>query len=282
VNPSKGLPVVFLLIVITSQLQAQNDSLFLWKNDVPGESKPKSPPLLATIDDGSIRVVEITNPFVAVFLPKASNKNGKSIIVCPGGGYVRLAAHKEGYTIANWLTELGYTVFVLQYRVPNKRDGTLHDLQRALRVVRANAKTYGLDAAKVGAMGFSAGAHVVARAALSETIPPYPTQDDADHESARPNCMILIYPAYLDGGSNRSLSPDLKATAGIVDTFIFQTMDDTYVHSSFALATALQDSKANVELHILPKGGHGYGMSPGNDAAETWPKLLQHWLKEHL
>lgn len=280
-HSSKSLLLVFL-VVITNKLQAQKDSVYLWTNDVPGESKSKSSPISATLDDGSIRVVEITNPFLAVFLPKASNKNGKSIIVCPGGGYVRLAVHKEGYTIANWLTELGYTVFVLQYRVPNKRDGARHDLQRALRLVRANAKTYGLDAAKVGAMGFSAGAHVVARTALTDTIPLYPTQDNADQGSARPDCMILIYPAYLDGGANRSLSPDLKATAETVDTFIFQTMDDSYVHSSFALATALRDAKANVELHLPPKGGHGYGMTPGNDAAETWPKLLEQWLKKHL
>jgi acetyl esterase/lipase len=282
VYSSKSLLLLFLGVIVTNQLLAQNDSVYLWTNEVPGEIKPKSSPVLATVDDGGIRVVEITNPFLAVFLPKASNKNGKSIIVCPGGGYVRLAVHKEGYTIANWLTELGYTVFVLQYRVPNKRDGALHDLQRALRLIRANAKTYGLDAAKVGAMGFSAGAHVVARTALTETIPPYPTQDGADHESARPACMVLIYPAYLDGGPDKTLSPDLKASGAAVPTFIFQTMDDAYVHSSFALVTALHDAKANVELHLLPKGGHGYGMTVGNDAAETWPNLLQHWLKEHL
>jgi acetyl esterase/lipase len=282
VYSSKSLLLLFLGVIVTNQLLAQNDSVYLWTNEVPGEIKPKSSPVLATVDDGGIRVVEITNPFLAVFLPKASNKNGKSIIVCPGGGYVRLAVHKEGYTIANWLTELGYTVFVLQYRVPNKRDGALHDLQRALRLIRANAKTYGLDAARVGAMGFSAGAHVVARASLSETIPQYPIQDGADRESARPDCMVLIYPAYLDGGPDKTLSPDLKASGAAVPTFIFQTRDDTYVHSSFALATALHDVKANVELHLLPKGGHGYGMTAGNDAAETWPNLLHHWLKEHL
>jgi acetyl esterase/lipase len=274
--------VLALLLAATDYLLAQTDSIYLWTNEVPGESKLKSSPVLTRLDDTSIRVIEVTNPFLAVFLPNASHKNGKSIIVCPGGGYIRLAVHKEGYTIANWLTGLGYTVFVLQYRVPNKRDGALHDFQRALRLVRANAKKYGLDPTKVGAIGFSAGAHVVARAALTETIPPYPIQDSGEHESARPDRMILIYPAYLDGGSNQSLSPDLKASAKTVDTFIFQTMDDTHVNSSFALAVALRNAKANVELHLLPEGGHGYGMVPGNEAAETWPKLLEHWLKEHL
>lgn len=263
-------------------LLAQTDSLYLWPGTVPGEAKKKSAPVPTTLDDGSIRVVEVTNPFVAVFLPKASVKNGKSLIVCPGGGYVRLAVHKEGYTVASWLTGLGYTVFVLHYRVPNKRDGALQDFQRALKIVRANAKTYGIDPSKVGAIGFSAGAHVVARAGMTESSQTYPNQDDADKQSGSPDCMIIVYPGYLDGGANRSITPELNASSKTVATFIFQTIDDGGAYSSFALATALRDAKANVELHLLPTGGHGYGMYPGNKAAEAWPKLLEPWLKEHL
>jgi acetyl esterase/lipase len=195
---------------------------------------------------------------------------------------VRLAVHKEGYSVAEWLTKQGYTVFVLQYRVPNKRDGALQDFQRSLRLIRHNAKKYGIDPGKVGAMGFSAGAHVVARAGMMEPVTDYPVQDAADQQSAKPDKMIIIYPGYLSDGPDRSLSPELKATAEVVDTFIFQTMDDGSAPSSFALAVALRNAKANVELHMLPQGGHGYGMYPGNKAAETWPALLEMWLKEHL
>ncbi len=249
---------------------------------MPGESSPKKEPVPTTLDDGSIRVIEVTNPFLAVFKPDPAVKNGKAIVVCPGGAYVRLAVHKEGYTTAEWLSKLGYTVFVLHYRVPNKRDGALQDLQRALKIVRSEAKLYGIDAGKIGAIGFSAGAHLVARAGMTEPSQTYPTQDGADKQSGAPDRMIIIYPGYLDGGPNHSLTPGLKAKANTVDTFIFQTMDDGSAHSSFALATALRDAKANVELHMLPQGGHGYGMYPGNKAAETWPKLLEVWLKEHL
>jgi len=274
--------VILLLITISLQLSAQTDSLYLWPNAVPGESSPKKEPVPTTLDDGSIRVIEVTNPFLAVFKPEPAIKNGKAIVVCPGGAYVRLAVHKEGYTTADWLTGLGYTVFVLHYRVPNKRDGALQDLQRALKIVRSEAKLYGIDAGKIGAIGFSAGAHLVARAGMTEPSQSYPTQDTADKQSGTPDRMIIIYPGYLDGGPNHSLTPDLKAKANTVDTFIFQTMDDGSAYSSFALATALRDAKANVELHMLPQGGHGYGMYPGNKAAETWPKLLEGWLKEHL
>ncbi len=274
--------VTLFLIAISLQLSAQTDSLYLWPNAVPGESSPKKEPVPTTLDDGSIRVIEVTNPFLAVFKPEPEVKNGKAIVVCPGGAYVRLAVHKEGYTTAEWLSGLGYTVFVLHYRVPNKRDGALQDLQRALKIVRSKAKLYGIDAGKIGAIGFSAGAHLVARAGMTEPSQTYPTQDAADKQSGTPDRMIIIYPGYLDGGPNHSLSPDLKAKANTVDTFIFQTMDDGSAYSSFALATALRDAKANVELHMLPQGGHGYGMYPGNKAAETWPKLLEVWLKEHL
>lgn len=271
-----------LLIFFGSQIiYAQIDSLYLWPNTVPNAVKPKSQPVPTTLEDGSIRVIEVTNPFVAVFEPKPAKKNGEGIVVCPGGAYVRLAVHKEGYAVAEWLKDLGYTVFVLHYRVPDQRDGALQDLQRALRLVRHNAKQYGIDPSKIGAMGFSAGGHLVARAGMKAPSQFYPTRDELDEQSATPDKMIIIYPAYLDGGPNRSLTPELKATTHTVDTFIFQTMDDDHARSALALATALQEARVKVELHMLPEGGHGYGMSPGNKAAETWPTLLDKWLKNH-
>lgn len=273
---------MFFLTCLTCNLWAQTDSLYLWPKAVPNEPKSKSVPVRITLEDGSIRVIEVTNPFLAVFEPKPSRKNGKAIIVCPGGAYVRLAVHKEGYAVADWLSDLGYTVFVLHYRVPDKRDGALQDLQRSLKLIRQKAKQYGIDPAKVGAIGFSAGAHLVTRAGMTEPTQRYPAQDASDHQPGTPDRMMIIYPGYLDGGPNRSLTPELNATANTVDTFIFQTMDDASALSAIALATALQNAKANVELHMLPKGGHGYGMYPGNIAAETWPKLLEVWLKEHL
>jgi acetyl esterase/lipase len=273
---------MLFLMCVTGNLWAQTDSLYLWPKAVPNEPKPKSVPVPITLEDGSIRVIEVTNPFLAVFEPKPSRRNGKAIIVCPGGAYVRLAVHKEGYAVADWLSDLGYTVFVLHYRVPDKRDGALQDLQRSLKLIRQKAKQYGIDPAKVGAIGFSAGAHLVTRAGMTEPTQRYPAQDASDHQPGTADRMIIIYPGYLDGGPNRSLTPELKASANTVDTFIFQTMDDASALSAIALATALQNAKANVELHMLPKGGHGYGMYPGNIAAETWPKLLEVWLKEHL
>jgi len=271
---------LFVFIICIQNAYSQSDSIYIWPGAVPGEHGPKSMPVPTTLVDGSIRVIEVTNPFLTVFEPKV--KNGKAIIICPGGGYVRLAVHKEGYTVAAWLSQLGYTVFVLQYRVPDKRAGALQDLQRSIRLVRSGAKDYGIDPEKVAAMGFSAGAHIVTTAGLIEVEPTYPKQDDADNHSPKPDRMIVIYPAYLAEEADGSLPRGLKASPATVDTFIFQTMDDKLAPSSFALATALRNANANVELHMLPKGGHGFGMDPGNKAAETWPKLLETWLAEHF
>ena len=273
--------IVFLLS-LNGVIRAQSDSVYIWPNAVPGETKPKSAPISRSIEDGSTRVYEISNPFYAVFKPVPSVKNNKAIIVCPGGGYVRLAVEKEGYSVARFLTGLGYTVFVLQYRVPDKRDGAWQDIQRTIRLIRFNAVKFGIQPDKIGVMGFSAGAHVAARAGMADSIQNYPKQDGSDNISSRPDCMIIIYPGYLDMGANKTLTPELKPDSHTVPTFIFQAMDDGIVQSSFALAMALRDVKANVELHIVPKGGHGYGMTPGNPAAEAWPPLLTKWLKDQF
>ena len=97
---------IFLLIpflLLAKTIHAQTDSVYLWSNAVPNQTKPKGQPVITTIDDGTTRVTEVTNPFFAVFEPKKEIKNNKAVIVCPGGAYLRLAVIKEGYATANWL-----------------------------------------------------------------------------------------------------------------------------------------------------------------------------------
>lgn len=270
--------LVLFILALKPQAIAQNDSIYIWPGKVPHSSKPKAAPVPIILDDGSIRVVEVTNPLLAVFEPDPTKRNGKAALVCPGGGYVRLAVHKEGYATADWLTSLGFTVFVLHYTVPGQRDGALQDIQRSLRLIRHLSNQYQIDTANITAVGFSAGAHLVARASMKEGLPSYPVQDAADNLSPRPNQMMLIYPAYLNDLQSGELISELKASQTTVRTFIFQTMDDTYAVSALAIASALQKAGADAELHLLPKGGHGYGMTSGIVAAEAWPKLAETWL----
>ena len=90
---------------------------------------------------------------------------------------------------------------------------------------------------------------------------------------------MLIYPAYLDQGPNLSLTPELTLSKDVPPVFIFQTADDPYGNSALVMAAALRNAKLPVEIHMLPEGGHGYGLRPGKRAPETWPLLAEKWLE---
>lgn len=265
-----------------SILQAQTvDTLYLWQGQVPGEVAAKHPAVQTENTKGNVtRLTDITDPILVVFEPEKQNDSGLGVIICPGGGYNILAIDKEGYEIAQWLNSLGYTAFVLQYRVPQKQEGALNDIQRAIRMVRGNASKYNLQKEKIGVLGFSAGGSLSARAATRFNQETYQKLDAIDTLSSRPNFALLIYPAYLDKGANRSLTPELEITEETPPFFIFGTADDPYGNSTLVMATALRDHKIPVELHLLPKGGHGYGMRPGNRAAEAWPIMVKQWLEK--
>jgi acetyl esterase/lipase len=206
----------------------------------------------------------------------------ESRCVCPGGGYRILAYNIEGTEIAAWLNKLGYAAFVLQYRIPDKKSGALQDVQRAIRIVRKNASKWNIDPEKTGVMGFSAGGSLSTRASTLYNQKTYPPVDAADSLSCRPDFAMLIYPAYLDQGPNNTITPELQLSKEVPPVFIFQTADDQYCNSALVMAGALRNSKVPVELHILPFGGHGYGLRAGSIAGETWPVLAEKWLSETL
>ena len=263
-----------------STFSQKKEIIYLWPGEVPGEVKEKQSPTIDTIrKDNVLRYNEVTNPAIEVCLPDRLVKNGSAIIVCPGGGYKILAYDKEGTEIAAWLNKLGFTAFVLQYRIPDKKDGAIQDIQRAIRLVRSISQKRNLDPEKIGVIGFSAGGSLSARASTLFNKKTYSMVDKADSLSCRPDFTMLIYPAYLDQGSDFSLTPELQISKEVPPMFIFQTADDTYGNSSLVMAGALRSAKIPVELHMLSKGGHGYGLRPGNVAAETWPQLAEKWLR---
>ncbi len=262
-------------------MQTQTTEIIhLWPYAVPGEKEVKHDPETSKDIRGNVlRLTNVTNPSISVFKPDSLSNNGIGIIICPGGGYNILAADLEGYEIAEWLNTLGYTAFVLHYRVPNKKEGALNDIQRAIRVVRNSAENFGLNSDRIGVMGFSAGGSLCARASTRFAEETYQKIDQIDNLSSRPDFSMLIYPAYLDNGDNRSITPELTITKETPPFFIFATADDVYGNSALVMTGALRDAKIPVDLHFLNNGGHGYGLRSGNVAAETWPKLAEAWLK---
>ncbi len=258
-------------------------TIHLWPNEVPGENDPKHKAVKTDNTKNNVtRLTDVTDPTIEIFEPEASIKNGASIIVCPGGGYNILAIDLEGYEVAQWLNSLGYTAFVLQYRVPQKREGALMDVQRALKIVRSSATHWNLNPNKIGVLGFSAGASLAARASTNFTKETYPKNDSIDSFSSRPDFAVLIYPAYLDQGENNSITPELTLTKNTPPMFLFATADDPYANSALVMASSLRNNKNAVELHLLPNGGHGYGLRKGNYAAETWPILVEKWLEKNV
>lgn len=260
---------------------AQDSSIIhLWPGNVPGETEAKHPAEVTKDNRGDVtRLTGVTDPILTVFLPDEDKSNHSGVVVCPGGGYQILAINLEGYEIAHWLNSLGFAAFVLQYRVPDKQAGALQDVQRAMRLVRSHATRWKIDPNRVGVMGFSAGGSLSARISTEYDHNWYEPVGKADSLSARPDFTILIYPAYLDKGPEHTLTPELKINQQTPSMFIFQTADDPYGNSSLVMAGALRNAKVPVEMHLYPKGGHGYGLRSGNPAAEVWPVLAAKWLR---
>jgi acetyl esterase/lipase len=274
---------IFCLIfslVVASHAQTR-EIIHIWPEKVPSETAAKHPAIKTDNTRGNVtRLTDITDPTLKVFTPDVGMNNGAAVIVCPGGGYNILAIDKEGYEVAKWLNQLGYMAFVLEYRVPNKQEGALNDIQRAIRWVRDSAAKWELDPDKIGVIGFSAGGSLSARAGTRFNEPSYSPTDAIDLKSPRPDFAMLIYPAYLDKGENRSITPELKVGQDTPPMFIFATADDSHGNSALVMAGALRDHKVPVTLHFLPHGGHGYGLRTGNPAGERWPLLAEKWLKE--
>lgn len=261
-------------MLLAAPAWAQESERNIWPDKRPAEVVLKKGKMKQTMgEDDILRIQQMPVPTLQKF-PVVKSPKGKVVVICPGGGYQILAVNHEGTEIAQWLNALGYTAYVLRYRVPDNREGALQDVQRAIRIARAEN-----PGKQVGVMGFSAGASLTARAATRFQLPSYTATDETDTQSARPDFAALIYPAYMDEGEHHTLTPELTITEQTPPFFVFQTADDPYGNSALVISQALRNHKIPVQLHIYEKGGHGYGLRANlAEAASKWPKLMEEWL----
>lgn len=261
-------------MLLAAPAWAQESERNIWPDKRPLEVTLKKGKMKQEMgDDDILRIQQMPVPTLQKF-PVVKSPKGKVVVICPGGGYQILAVNHEGTEIAQWLNALGYTAYVLRYRVPDNREGALQDVQRAIRIARAEN-----PGKQVGVMGFSAGASLTARAATRFQLPSYTATDETDTQSARPDFAALIYPAYMDEGEHHTLTPELTITEQTPPFFVFQTADDPYGNSALVISQALRNHKIPVQLHIYEKGGHGYGLRANlAEAASKWPKLMEEWL----
>lgn len=288
-----------LLLLITANMIHAQTIIPLYKGSIPN-SKPCS-----KVEDNSVagRVSGITNPCMYAFIPEKKDSTKTCVIICPGGGYTRLAIDHEGYQVAQAYNKRGITAFVLKNRVPvdgdcfeNKEIVALMDAQQAIKLVREGAAEYGIDPNKIGLMGFSAGGHLASTAGTHfNTV----VIENSANTSVRPDFLILGYPviSFSDSlghiGSRDNMlgknpneekkilySNELQVTAQTPPTFLVHAADDKTVkiENSILFFMALQKNKVPAEMHIMQKGGHGFGLNNKVEPID-WLMNVYAWLK---
>jgi acetyl esterase/lipase len=268
----------------------------LWPEGVP-DAKPGLG--AEHVDDG--RVSNVSEPTLTVYGPAVDRPNGTAVIICPGGGYVRLSTAREGEQYAAWLGTLGITSFVLKYRMQEfGHPAPLRDVLRAVRLVRSQAARYHIRPDRIGVMGSSAGGHLAASAGTLYDHPLGRTGADLDKVSARPDFLVLMYPVITmtgpaaHAGSRQALlganptaadvrlmSVEQQVTAATPPTLLIHTQEDQTVpvENSILFYQALTRAKVPAEMYLFEHGSHGMGMRAGLGTASDWPKRAEEWLK---
>lgn len=241
-------------------------------------------------------VENVTDPTLTIYPPKIKG-NGTAVLVFPGGGFNALAMSGEGTGICNWLTSKGVTCVLVKYRVPKsgpqwdgscncRREPTVHmatqDAQRAIALIRHQARTLFVDPHRVGVIGFSAGGFVVADVSNAK-VAFYAPVDGADKESVRPDFAIAAYPGHLWEGKGLVLNPTIHVTAKTPPTFLVQAEDDPVddVRQSLTYYLALMQANVPVEMHLFTHGNHGFALvshHPDLPVAQ-WPALAERWMQ---
>ena len=302
----KTLFSTILFTLLSSFAMAQNYTLPLWNGTPPLQ---KDMNLQEDVrDENIIRIANVQDPTIEVYLPNKQIATGEAVVIYPGGGYAILAYDWEGTDFAKWLNSQGIAGIVVKYRLPisesltDAKEVPLLDAQRAIRMTRANAEAWNIDPGKVGVMGFSAGGHLASTVSTQYDHEVDRAKDAIDALSARPDFSILVYPvisfrdAAVHSGSRKNLigdnasqelqdrfSGELNVDENTPPTFLVHAQDDKGVpiENSLLYYNALNKHGIPASLHIYPKGGHGFGFGMGKGAVENWRSVLLDWIN-HL
>lgn len=270
-----------LMLLLPSALIAQQQPVILplWPNGAPGFENLKNAPEEAK--DYWVR--HINNPSIAVYLPPKEKATGAAVVICPGGGHRLLVYNAEGVEPAQFLNNLGITAIVLKYRLGRDTGSPysvdIHprqDAYRAMRLVRSHAAEWGIDTARIGIMGFSAGGEVVDMVAYTPGTGDPAAPDPIDRLNAKPNFQILIYPGpgYIPDSIPHNTGP----------AFLLAANDDACCSEpTIKLLQLYRAAKVPVELHIFTQAGHGFNMGNRSKlvSIKGWPQRLADWLSDN-
>ncbi len=279
------LTLAALLSAAAQADHAKPQTIELWPGKPPGD--PENVEAKETPGEkGPKRVDGVAKPTIAVYRPAKEKATGAAIVVCPGGGYRMLAFEHEGTDVAAWLTSIGVTAVLLKYRVPQRPGDTenrlpLQDAQRALSITRSKAAEWGVDPARIGILGFSAGGHLVANASTNFDPRAYEAVDDSDRAGCRPDFAVLVYPGgILDRQDPRKLRDYLRVRKEMPPClFVVSNDDKGSCAGTLLMAQAVRDAGVPMELHVYASGGHGYGMRKGDKPQNAWPRRCEEWMR---
>jgi acetyl esterase/lipase len=292
IKASKSFLMICLFLSVVSHAQ---EIVQLYPGPVPNSKKTEKK---ESFNSGMFRGV--TRPTLEVYLPEKEKASGVAVIIIAGGSYAVIVYQGEGISTAKQFAKNGIAAFVLKYRLPddstmqNKTIGPLQDVQQAIKLVRENASKWGVDGSKIGIIGFSAGGHLASTAAthFEEAL-----IDNSNKTSIRPDFQVLVYPVismqdsltHRDTRNNllgRNPSKDLidlysnelQVTNDTPPTYITHAADDKTVDvdNSIAYFESLRHHNVEVEMHIYPKGGHGFIFRQPD-----WIDPLLLWMKKN-
>lgn len=293
--------LILLLGLLYGKTQAQ-EFIPIW----PAGHIPNSKHLKLKDSIANERIYRVMLPGMYGFFPGTQENKGAAVVICPGGGYERLAYIISGFQLAKWFNTMGITAFVLNYRLPNSPDlqqreiGPLMDAQRAIRCIRANAQKWGIKPDKVGIMGSSSGGHVAATSGtMNDDVSAI--KDSLDKFPYKPNFMILVSPvidlstSYAHAGSVKNLlgpnpsdelkkhfSAQLQVKADTPPCFIADAVNDKTVDpmNSLLFYQALLQNKVPVSFHAFPQGAHSIALRNNPGSTELWTSLCEMWMIE--
>jgi len=285
-----------VLFIFTSCVLNAQEIIPLYANVIPNTKEEISANVSESFGAGMFRGV--TKPTLEVYLPDKDKATGAAVVICPGGGYSVIVYNDEGVSTAKEFAKNGVVACVLKYRLPDdttmqdKTIGPLQDAQQAIKLVRENAVKWGVDPTKVGIMGFSAGGHL---ASTEATHFDKALIENTNNTSLRPDFQIVVYPVIsmqekLTHRDSRKKLLGESPSQAIVDLFsnelqvnentppayITHAADDNVVDvdNSINYFESLRRHKVPVEMHIYPKGGHGFIFG-----RKDWMDSLFQWMK---
>lgn len=293
----KKLNLLFVLFLTTTALIAQDKILKVWPNGAPNDNGMTEP---EEKYDG-VRVRNVSEAEMYVYLPEKEINTGAAVVICPGGGYMIEAMDHEGYEIAEWLKSKGVAGIVLKYRLPyGHHEIPSGDARQTMRIVRMNAKEWGINPDKIGIAGSSAGGHLAATAGTRFDTGKKESTCPIEQVSCRPDFMLLLYPVIsfkeefghmgsrtnLIGSGNKwelveKYSNELHVSPQTPPTFLVLADNDKSVapRNSIEFYLQLKENNIPAEMHIFQEGGHGFGIRKNNLPADNWPNLFFDWMK---